>query len=67
MIRTRIQVGPEDHGRRMSLEDFAERKLSSADVLRTTLLPGLEVRVGDLFRLPQAPAKKRRRNGRKDR
>ncbi len=46
---------------------WAERKLTSADVLRTALLPGFEVRVADLFKLPQAPAKKRRRNGRKDR
>lgn len=46
---------------------WAERKLSGADVLRTTLLPGFEVRVADLFRLPQAPVRKRRRNGRRDR
>lgn len=75
MIRTRVQVRPEDHGRRISLEDFAgagradvwaEKKLSSTDALRTALLPGFEVRVADLFKLPPSPAKKRRRNGRKD-
>ncbi|MEK7865566.1 MAG: Uma2 family endonuclease [Planctomycetota bacterium] len=45
---------------------WAEKKLTSSDKLHTYLLPGFEVRVADLFKVPHPP-KKRRKNGRKDR
>lgn len=46
---------------------WEERALRTSDTLRSSVLPGFEIEVAAFFKVPQPPAKKRRRNGRKDR
>jgi hypothetical protein len=57
MSKTAIKIGPADHGRQMSLDDFKQAEeqegyatIKPPAIYRPRLLPGFEFSIDDVFK-----------------